>query len=145
MNKYNLIYLNFGLLRNSSFPILEAATRGILVKKVFLKISQNSQENTCARISFLIKKKKALAQVFSCEFYEIFKNIFFREHLRTTASTIYHIVHSFFVLSFSKDYLHIHFDSSNFFSQATGCVLQKKVFLKNSQISQENTCVGISF
>ena len=30
----------------------EAATRGVLCIKVFLKISQNSQENTCARISF---------------------------------------------------------------------------------------------
>ena len=33
----------------------EAAIRGVLLKKVFLKISQNSQENTCARVSFLIK------------------------------------------------------------------------------------------
>ena len=32
----------------------EAATGGVL-KKVFLKISQNSQEDTCARVSFLIK------------------------------------------------------------------------------------------
>ena len=52
-------------------------------KKVFLKISQNSQENTCARVSFLIKlqfsfiKKEALAQVFSCEFSEISKDNFF--------------------------------------------------------------------
>ena len=30
--------------------------------------------------------KKRLAQVFSCEFCEIFKNIFFTEHLWTTAS-----------------------------------------------------------
>ena len=30
-------------------------------------------------------KKETLAQVFSCEFYEIFKSIFFTEHLRTTA------------------------------------------------------------
>ena len=30
----------------------EAATRGVLYKKVFLKISKNSQENTCARFSF---------------------------------------------------------------------------------------------
>ena len=28
----------------------EAATRGVLCKKVFLEISQNSQENTCARV-----------------------------------------------------------------------------------------------
>ena len=34
---------------------LEAATRGVLYKKVFLEISQNSQENNRARVSFLIK------------------------------------------------------------------------------------------
>ena len=33
----------------------EAATGGVLCKKLFLEISQNSQENTCARVSFLIK------------------------------------------------------------------------------------------
>ena len=45
---------------------------------VFLEISQNSQENTCARVSFLIKlQKETLAQVFSCEFCEISKNTFF--------------------------------------------------------------------
>ena len=33
----------------------EAATGGVLWKKVFLKISQNSQENTCAGVSLLIK------------------------------------------------------------------------------------------
>ena len=33
----------------------KAATEGVLLKKVFLEISQNSQENTCARDSFLIK------------------------------------------------------------------------------------------
>ena len=48
---------------------------------MLLKISQNSQENTCARDSFLIKlqacsfiKKVSLAQVLSSEFCEIFKN-----------------------------------------------------------------------
>ena len=33
----------------------EAATRGVLLIKVSLEISQNSQKNTCARVSFLIK------------------------------------------------------------------------------------------
>ena len=44
---------------------------------------QNSQENTYARISFLVKmqacnfiKKETLAQVFSCDFYEIANNTF---------------------------------------------------------------------
>ena len=30
----------------------EAATGGVLIKKILLKISKNSQENTCARVSF---------------------------------------------------------------------------------------------
>ena len=33
----------------------EAVAQGCSVKKVFLEISQNSPENTCARASFLIK------------------------------------------------------------------------------------------
>ena len=31
----------------------EAATKGVQYKKVVLEISQNSQENTCATVSFL--------------------------------------------------------------------------------------------
>ena len=42
-----------------SLHMTEAATRGVLLKKVFLEISQNSQENTCARVSFLIKLQAA--------------------------------------------------------------------------------------
>ena len=73
--------------------IIEAATRGALWKKLFLEISQNSQENTCARASFFIKsfffiKKETLAEVFSCEFYGISEKTFFTEHLWTTVSVI---------------------------------------------------------
>ena len=58
----------------------EAATRDVLQEKVFLEISQNSQENTCVRVSFLIKlqaKKETLAHMFSREFREISKNTFY--------------------------------------------------------------------
>ena len=51
----------------SAFSFSEAATGGVLWKKVFLKISQNSQENT---IGFEI-------------------NTFFTEHLWTTASSFF--------------------------------------------------------
>ena len=56
----------------------------VFCEKDVLEISQNSQENTCTRVSFLIScrpqvcnfiKKGTLAQVFSCEFCEISKNI----------------------------------------------------------------------
>ena len=53
--------------------------------------------------------------MFSCEFSKISKNTFFTEHLRTTASAF----------SFSE--------------AATGGVLWKKVFLKISENSQEDT------
>ena len=61
----------------------EAATRGVLYKEVFLEILQNSQENTCARVSFL------MAQLFSCEFCKIYKNIFFIAHPRMTVSQLF--------------------------------------------------------
>ena len=74
-------------LRASTFNlfcfILLAVARRCSVKKVFFKISQNSQGNTCARVSLLINfiKKNTLVQVFPCEFCEISKNTFFIEHL----------------------------------------------------------------
>ena len=62
----------------------EAVTLSYSVKKVFLKVSQNSQKNTCARVSFLMElqtsgnliKNEAFAQVFSYEIWEIFMNTF---------------------------------------------------------------------
>ena len=50
---------------------------------VLLEISQNSQENTCARVSQALNfiKKETLAQVFSFQFSEICKNTFITEHL----------------------------------------------------------------
>ena len=64
-----------------------AATGGGLWNKAFFKNLQNSQESAPARFSFLNKvvslksatlwkKETLLAQVFSCEFFEIFKNNF---------------------------------------------------------------------
>ena len=60
------------------------------MKKLFLKISQYSQENACVRVSFqsssgpsdlqLFKKEFPL-QVFFCEFCEIFKKAYFEKNL----------------------------------------------------------------
>ena len=76
--------------------IIEAVVQRSSVEKMFLKISQNSEESTCARAFFdkvkglrqspffnkeIIFKKTTLVQVFSCEFYEISKTPFFIEHL----------------------------------------------------------------
>ena len=49
-----LIIMILNLLTYLSFYWLyiEAVIRGVLLKKVFLEISQNSQENSCARVFF---------------------------------------------------------------------------------------------
>ena len=56
------------------------------IKKVFLKLLQNSQKNTYAEVSILITlqsqtwsfiKKETPAQLFSCKFCEILKITFF--------------------------------------------------------------------
>ena len=82
----------------------EATTRGVLWKKVFLEILQNSQESTCVRVSFLIKlqawglRRATLlkkGRVFSCEFYETSKNSFFYRIPLVAASEDYFLWRGF--------------------------------------------------
>ena len=61
--------------------MLETVARRSSVKKMLLQMSQNSQENACARVSFFIKlqafvKKRLWHRYFSCEFCKIPKNTF---------------------------------------------------------------------
>ena len=65
----------------------ETVAQRCSVKQVFLEISQNSQENTCARVSLLIKLqaknfilKRDPGRDVSCEFYKIWKNTFFLQY-----------------------------------------------------------------
>ena len=67
----------------------EAATRDVLLKKVFLKFLQNSQENTCVRVSFLIKlqarpatvlKRRLWHRLFPVNFAKFLRTPFFTEH-----------------------------------------------------------------
>ena len=51
-NKNVWDFLNFTILNLSFYTRWGAATGVVLLKKVFLKISQNLQENTRARVSF---------------------------------------------------------------------------------------------
>ena len=87
----------------------EAATWGILSKKVVLKISQNPQENTCVGVSILINLHDSGLQLYEKRdsdtgafqwIQRIFKNIFFSEHLRTTASKFYNWKQSFWKRKF---------------------------------------------
>ena len=69
-----------GLFRLAYFT--EEAT-GAVLKKVFLKSLQNSQEKICARVSFLIKlQASAWHRCFSVKFAKFSRTSFCIEHLR---------------------------------------------------------------
>lgn len=82
---FSLCYSTFLLTLDMLFP------KG--VRLTYLKISQNSQDNSCQG-SFLIKLlacslnqwKETRTQVFTCEFNEIFKGSLFTEHLEAYVS-----------------------------------------------------------
>ena len=72
----------------------EVAVRRCSSKKMFLKVSQTSQESTCVGVSFkklagrrpVTSYKKSPTQVLSCEVCEIFKNTFSYRTSPVTAS-----------------------------------------------------------
>ena len=70
----------FYSIKNSELKSVEV-DRKCSVKRV-LKMSQNSQENTCAGVSYN-KVAGLMADLFSCEFCGIFQNIYFVEYFRT--------------------------------------------------------------
>ena len=73
--------------KNIVFGVTEAGARRCSVTKVFLEISQNSQENACAKgVNFI--KKETLAQEFSCELCEISRNMFSYRTLPVAASGV---------------------------------------------------------
>ena len=127
------------------------------MKKVFLETSQNSQENTCARVFFLINlqvfgckfvKKETLAQVFSCEFCEICKNTFsYRtppvaafdfskasifSHLRRKEYLVYQQLHQFLTSPL--------FDTEMFFNMR-----KEEKFLLRSHVLTTSQSTNISF
>ena len=69
----------------------EAVVQMCSIKKVFLEISQNSQENACARVSFLVKlqawrlqlylKKRLRYRGFPVNFVKFLRTPFYIEHL----------------------------------------------------------------
>ena len=65
-------FLDNRAIKSSLKVSLQTVVRRCSVKKVFLKISQNAGLSSATSL-----KKETLAQVFSCEFCEIFKNSFF--------------------------------------------------------------------
>ena len=78
------------LYNHSQLLFSEAVTQRCYVKKMFLEILQNSLENTCASLFFLIKLQvqtcnlgsEALAQVFSVNSAKFLGASFLTDHLQ---------------------------------------------------------------
>ena len=81
LHKKNAVFSRLYRLENIYFEGVAQSSR---IKNFFLKILQNL-ENFCAGVSFLIKFP---AQMFPCEFNEVFKNTYFVKHL-WAAATVY--------------------------------------------------------
>ena len=82
------------------FELWKAVTHRCSVKKVFLEISQNSQENNCARVSILVK-----LQPWGCEFPVNFAQFlitpFLKEYIRWLLLNFPTLKCSWFALIFS--------------------------------------------
>ena len=90
----------------------DTVSRRCSVKKMFLGLSQNSQENICARVSLqscmpqsatLLKKDSA--QVLPCKFCEISQNIFSSGYLRWLLLLLLVTIDKFCCIVFKKQML----------------------------------------
>ena len=52
------------LVSNGTTYFIEAVAQRCSIKKVFLEILENSEENTCARVSFLIQLQASGLQLY---------------------------------------------------------------------------------
>ena len=89
-NSHSLSTFTSCVSKRGGIKNLEAVVRRCSVKKLFLEISQNSQENTCVRVSFLIKlqatpatllKKRLWQRCFPVNFAKFLRTPFLKEHL----------------------------------------------------------------
>ena len=84
----------------------EGVAQTCSVKKLFLEISQNSQENICTRVSFSIKKRLC-HRCFPVNFEKFLRTSFFIEHLCSLLlKNLWNIIcwSQFLKLNFIKDF-----------------------------------------
>ena len=95
------------------------------IKKVLLKILQNSQENICARVCFL---RKLQASGVFCEFCEIFKNTYFTEHLWWLL--LKEVMSNHFIFFFIFGQFCIKFFEASLLNHNLGTFTSRKIHLK---------------
>ena len=118
--------------------ITETVAQRCSVKKVFLKISQNSQENTCTRVSFLIKlqrpttslKQRLWHRSFPVNFAKFLRTPIFIEHLwwllLKLSLLLIHTCHSACLNLSNRDWKNIHIPKDNY-----DVVRKEVLFLKS--------------
>ena len=105
---------------------LETVVQRCSLKKVFLEISQNSQENTCARVSFSIKVH-LYYMCFPVNFVTFLRTPFLKEHLWWLLLPLY---------------IHCNATDSFLFLFGFYSIIKKKVNLINSiLLFQKKDCV----
>ena len=124
-----------------SFATTETVTGGVLLKKMFLKISRHSQENICIRVFI---KKDTPIQVFYCDFCEIFKNAIFTEY----RLLLYHSIaicsildvcrsHAYFLIRFAQTKITLFIFWNNW------VIKENEYFLLVEPCSRVTCCVEI--
>ena len=85
--KFEFIHIQyfFGMVRNKSSHRRGSVGKGIL-RNLPKFLGKHLRQSLFINKVAGLRKKDTLTRVFSCEFYEIFKNTFFTEHLWFTAS-----------------------------------------------------------
>ena len=98
--RFDLVLINFRTFRKIKGQALSINLRNLRnyykwfrsshrrLIKVFLKLTQNSQENTCVRVTFLVTLKQTPTQVFFSEYFKIFRNSSFYRTLLVAASVL---------------------------------------------------------
>ena len=138
------LYFKFKHLKNQKQP------PRCSLKKVFLKVPENLQENTCLESLFnkfaglrpktLLQMR--LQQVFYCEFCEIFENKFFTEHLQVTASNTQAVVTNHVQIHLLKILFRFLDKDQIRFYCAFSQISKQAVFQKFSEILQNSTYHG---
>ena len=129
-----MLYIEISEIRFTLCSLYKSNHRKCIIQNEFPKVSKNSQETTCARVSFLIKLqdkvtkyilKDTMTQLSSSEFYEILKNIFPTEHIQTTA------------FDYLEECIHNYVESSNSKFQVVHIdrVFKKQLKLKPVQLN----------
>ena len=77
---------HFSKIRALFCKIREKSERGVAGETSHPPSALVAQQGFCNKVSATLLKKETLAQVFSCEFCEIFKGTFFIEHLWASTS-----------------------------------------------------------